>query len=135
MVDRRRPAGGRRRRLVARRRGLSTYRRTIAGRFLVGMRVITRTDTILTTDTVHTGLGRGSALVRGLLRHDIGLVRLERQRLAVRRATALAVAFEFRGRRRLGVRRDIYSLRALLQRRYQRLRGRIRPDLTACLRQ
>ena len=116
-VDRRRAARDRRRRLAARRRGLSANRRTIAGRFLVGMRVITNTDTILTTDTVHTGLGRGSALVRGLLRHDIGLVRLERQRLAVRR-TAARVAFHFRGRRRFRVRGDVYSFRILLQGRY-----------------
>lgn len=83
---------------------------------------------------MYTGFGRGSTFVRGLLRHDIGLVRLERQRLAVRR-TAAGVAFQFRGRRRLGVRGDAHALRVLLQRRDERFRRRIRSDLAACLRQ
>jgi len=98
------------------------------------MHVITTTDTVLTTDTVHTSLGRGSTLVRRLPRHDIGLVRLERQRLAVRR-TAAGVALELGRRWRLAVRRYVHALRALLQGRDQRLRGRVRADLAACLRQ
>lgn len=97
-VDRRRAAGRRCRRLAARRRGLSAHRCTVAGRLFVEMRAITDTDTILTTGTVYTGFGRGSTFVRGLLRHDIGLVRFERQRLAVRR-TAAGVTLQFRGRR------------------------------------
>lgn len=63
------------------------------------MHAVTHTDTILTTDTVYTGFGRGSTLVRGLFRYHVDFVRLERQRLAAVRRTAASVALQFRGRR------------------------------------